>query len=1667
MKIPTKQFKSKDKKTIARSSRLMKINERQKRNRTEESLPENEQRFRAIFEEGPLGMALIGPDFHFTKVNAMFCKILGYSKHELLRMKFSDIAYPDHIAEDVQSAKKIMMGKIATYRTERRYIRKDGQIVWGAITATAIRNRKKQFQYIFAMFEDITERQQAEVALYEETIMRRILFENSPDGVLVINPETAEFIEFNTAAHTQLGYSREEFARLKITDVEVKETQEETKETLSRVLREGRADFETLQRTKQGEVRNVLVTAQVIDVPGRSAYYCIWRDITDRKKAEEAIRQSEEKYKTLFMSMSEGFYLSEILYDDNGEPCDYRYLDVNPKFEQILGLSRDQIIGRRYKDLVPVDTTQWLDTYFKVARTGKPLTYQFYSNEYGKYFETFSYKPDKDRVSVFVLDITERKHAEEQLIIKDFALESSVSAIGLADLDGNLIYVNKAYLQLWGFSDVKEVIGKHISEFSLSKDTVAEAINILQSGNSYVGEAKYARKDGTFLEVQVTANLVTSPDGMPVCTMASFVDITERKEMEEQIRISEEHYRTLIDTSPDAIIIVSGLGNILYASKKANVVFGYPGDESFVGNSVLEWIRPEDYGSVMSRLNDILSGQSKPESREYPLRKSDGTPFWGEINSSQLINRRGEVTGLLLVCRDISERKAAAEALRQSESRLQRAQMIAHVGNWELDLKTKRMWGSEEAFRMYGFERTTPELPLELIQNIVMKADRPALDQAMQQLIAQKGEYREEFRIRRANDGEIRCISSIAELVVASDGLPEKVVGVLQDITERKQVEEELRKSEERLRKAQKIARVGNWEINLKNKTMWYSDEAIDIYGADKMSLEYTLASVQKHVVPDDRPALDQALKNLIDQNGEYKVEYQIKRQKDGEIRNIYSIGELLLGPDGTPESVVGVIQDITERKQAEKELHESEIRYRFLFEQNPAPMLIYEMGTLQILAVNEAFIHQYGFSRQEALSMLLPDLYPEEEKVPIAELTTQLQGHARAGVWHHHKRDGSLITIEAFSHDLVYQGHTARVAVVLDVTDRERAVLELRHSEMKYREMVEQINDILFSVDTHGVFSYISPAIEFMSGYKPDEMIGRLVEEFLDPLFISKYKVQIQNSMSGKLEPSEYRMKIKSGEFRWVRFSSKPIYDGEKLVGVRGVLTDVTERKKAEETLSLLNHTVKSVGECVSVTDLHNNILYVNQAFLDTYGYTEEEVLGINISNMVYIKDSDKQEVLTATLNGEWHGERMNRKKNGMEFPIHLSTSTVRDELGNPIALVGVATDITEQKKLQQELLQSQKMQSVGTLAGGIAHDFNNILGIILGYASILERQKNDEQKFIDSIAAINQAVHRGASLVRQILTFARKTDVEFEVINVNDLANELLSMLQQTFPKIITFKIIIEKNIPSIQADRTQIHQALLNLCVNARDAMPDGGSLTIKTETMSKKQIQEKFPTADQNAYVCISVTDTGEGMDEATRRRIFDPFFTTKEKGKGTGLGLSVTYGVLQTHNGFINVESELGCGSTFRLYFPVSPEYEKNIDSQKAGGSFEAGGTETILIIEDEELILEMVHFLLEAKGYHVYIAHDGVEAVNIYKEHGQKIDLVLSDMGLPGMTGSEVVKKLREMNPEVKVVLASGYFDPDSKREIFEAGVKEFIQKPYSPDEVLRKLREVLDKKQE
>ncbi len=640
-------------------------------------------------------------------------------------------------------------------------------------------------------------------------------------------------------------------------------------------------------------------------------------------------------------------------------------------------------------------------------------------------------------------------------------------------------------------------------------------------------------------------------------------------------------------------------------------------------------------------------------------------------------------------------------------------------------------------------------------------------------------------------------------------------------------------------------------------------------------------------------------------------------------------------------------------------------------------------------------------------------------------------------------------------------------LAMIEDITERRHAEEALQRSEELFRTLVEfaPISIVVFSGKNQKI-EYVSHRFTELFGYEQTDITSLLawwpkaypMEEYRNQIEAA-WRTSLEKSQRENREPEPIESVItcKDGSTKYVESTFTSLSDYMLVF-----FSDLTQHRKAEEALrqthAFNDLLIQTMPFGMNIVDEEGNILFISK--------TMKEMLTVDAVDMccwqVY-KDNNQQCENCPLKRGISFGKPDIIETTGVLGGKTFQISHVGMMYEGRKAMLEVFQDITEQKKLQQELTQSQKMLSIGTLAGGIAHDFNNILAIILGYISILHSMKDNPQKFSDGVNAIRQAVDRGAALVRQILTFARKTEVSFEPINVTDIINELVSMLHQTFPKTITFEKEIEPQIPLINADHTQVHQILLNLCVNARDAMPNGGVITIKANIELGNNLRQRFPAANEQRYMCIVVADGGIGIDETTRNRIFDPFFTTKEKGKGTGLGLSVVYGVVQAHHGFIDVESTVGSGTTFHLYLPVPKESAATIEASKAEEKVQ-GGTETLLVVEDEDLLREMAQLLLETHGYTVITTKDGIEAVDVYRQHANEIALVISDMGLPKLSGESEFNKLKEINPAVKMIFASGYFEPDIKTKLESAGVMGFLQKPYVIEEVLSKIRNALDK---
>ena len=460
---------------------------------------------------------------------------------------------------------------------------------------------------------------------------------------------------------------------------------------------------------------------------------------------------------------------------------------------------------------------------------------------------------------------------------------------------------------------------------------------------------------------------------------------------------------------------------------------------------------------------------------------------------------------------------------------------------------------------------------------------------------------------------------------------------------------------------------------------------------------------------------------------------------------------------------------------------------------------------------------------------------------------------------------------------------------------------------------------------------------------------------------------------------------------------------------------------------------------------------------------HSRQELLQANISRDLYENSRDGEKFLAAILiSGHVKDYEVDLKtKSGKAVMVLITAQVEHDENDRIVGYRGIMRDITERKLLEERFIQAQKMESIGLLAGGIAHDFNNILGGILGYASWLKTNIKEDHPFFRPVDTIEKSAQRAAELTAQLLAFARGGKYDIKASSLNSVIAESLKIITGTFDKSIVIETSLDESLPTVEIDVGQIQQVLINLCVNARDAMPGGGRLTIQSSlaVLSESDVHNQLE-ANPGWFAVLTVSDTGVGMDENVKQRIFEPFFTTKEKGKGTGLGLSMVYGVVKNHGGFVNVYSEVGEGSTFKIYLPLSgkPEVlEHGSDEEMTGGH------ETILVIDDEEAIREVAGDILSSYGYRVHLAADGEEGVRIYKKQEPRSDLVILDMVMPRQGGRETFLKLKKINPAVKVLFSTGYSQNEKVNEILALGVRGFIQKPYQVRDLLAKVREILD----
>ena len=802
--------------------------------------------------------------------------------------------------------------------------------------------------------------------------------------------------------------------------------------------------------------------------------------------------------------------------------------------------------------------------------------------------------------------------------------------------------------------------------------------------------------------------------------------------------------------------------------------------------------------------------------------------------------------------------------------------------------------------------------------------------------------------------------------------------------------------------------------------------------------------------------------------------------------------------PWDSPERFCVVFEDITERNRAEATIRESEERYRLLIENLHAGIVVHGPDT-SILLFNNVAPALLGLSRDEmggktAFDCAWSFVREDETPMPLDEYpvkrviqTSEPVGNQVLGINRPRTNDRIWVLVNAYPVINDEKELEQVVVTFQDITDHKKAEQALRVSEDKFKHVFESANVGKSMTLPTGEIN-VNKAFCDMLGYAEGELRNKTWQQLTPPEEVGTIQEILDRLLKGDKDSARFNKRYvhKNGSYIWgdVSVVIRRDHEGKPLHFI-STIVDITDRKHAEEERIRSEQQLANALEIASLGhweyDLTKDLFTFNDHFYKIFRTSVEHVGGYTMSaadyarrfvhpdDMGMIADEIRKAIETTDPHFSQQIEHRILYADGEIGHISVRHFVVKDDRGRTVKTFGVNQDITYRKKTEEErealrdqLIQAQKMESVGTLAGGIAHDFNNILQVVLGYSELVLADEDLPDRLKNDLGKVILSARNGADLVQRLLTFSRKTEIKPLDLDLNQRIRQTQKFLERTIPKMIDIELILSDDLDRIHADPTQMDQVLMNLAVNARDAMPEGGRLVIETaNVVLDEESGETLLGAKPGAYALLSVSDTGQGMDKETLGHIFEPFYTTKEAGKGTGLGLAMVYGIVKQHGAYIACYSEPGQGTTFKIYFPAV-EQAGDSETRTNDGPIR-GGTETILLVEDEEDIRDLGAKLLNEIGYRVVTAVNGKEALEIYQRDRESISLVILDLIMPVMDGRRCLDEILRINPNARVVIASGYSESGPANGVMDSGAKGFVQKPYNMRKLLTTVREVLD----
>jgi len=1304
-------------------------------------------------------------------------------------------------------------------------------------------------------------------------------------------------------------------------------------------------------------------------------------------------------------------------------------------------------------------------------------------------------------------DSTRRRIARESETRYRTLFEGVPVGLYRATLSGQVLDANPALLHLLGFPSRESLMAVNMREVYVDSKARRGFLERLErEGEVHDMELQWKRYGGQIITVRKGARPVRDPSGRLLHYEGVVEDITERKRARQELQESNQFRQEIISGAGEGIVVYDRDLRLIIWNQYMERMTGLPASH-VLGRRPLDifpFLREQGIDRLLER---ALGGDtaSSPDVR-YAIPET-GNSGWLIATYGPHRDAAGQIVGVIGIIHDVTERRRAEQALRESEERFRRMADAAPVMIWTDDAQ-----GLTTYFNKPWLDFTGRSLERELglgSRDNIHPEDLPRFVAVYEAARAVERPFQIDYRLRR-HDGEYRWVLESAMPRSTASGEFEGFIGSVIDISERRAAEDTVRESEERFRFMADAAPVMIWLDDENARCTYFSKPWLDFTGRpleDELGFGW-----HDGVHPDDLTRILKIEEAARSSRKPFSMEYRLRRH-DGEYRWIFDTGHPRFTPGGIFAGYIGSSIDITDRRRAEEALVESEARYRVQVEHAPEAIVVFDVDTGRFIEVNENAVHLYGLPREALFetgpAALSPPIQPDGR--PSAEgvrenIQSALDGGTPVFEWTHRDAAGRDVPCEV---RLVRLPSATRRLVrgsVTDISQRKHpeTVRTALYSIAATTSAAEDLDEFYAAI--HGIVGELMYARNIYVALH-DPVSGTLsfpyhVDE-VDPPPVTR---PLRNGLTEKVlrtgEPllvadEEFPAILASGEVESVGSPSVdwlgvPLKSRGRTFGVlvvqsydprfrygpteKDVLTFVSQqiavaidRKRAQEAVRESEERYRLLFERnlagVYRITLTGRILECNDALAHMFGYRSREDLIERDVRTLYPAADRRRDFLDILLkdrslvNHEMRGQR----RDGSPVWTLENAALLADERAGEVIIEGTVTDITDRKHLEEQLRQSQKMEAIGQLAGGIAHDFNNLLTTVLGYSNMALNQLSPHEPLREEIEEIQKAGERAANLTRQLLAFSRKQLFEPKLLDVNALIAEATRMLSRLIGEHIRLVTQLDPSLGSVRADPGQLEQVLVNLVVNARDAMADGGTLTIRTQNADVDAVNSRMHFgAPAGRYVVLSVADSGVGIDPEIQKRIFEPFFTTKEKPLGTGLGLATVYGIVRQSGGQVFVASEPGRGATFAIYLPRA---EAGVETAVAvvAPAAPGRGSETILLVEDEAPVRDLTRRCLEQRGYSVLQAASAEDALELLAKHSGRLDLLLTDVVMPGASGPELATRLTAERPDLHVLFVSGYPDDSpASAGVLEGGTA-FLQKPFTPDTLARKVRAVLD----